>query len=93
MRVAEHVVSRMLADSPPDVLERMVAGGAVVAIIGRRQVTTDIPAHAFMRWSEGERAQKGGRGCLMPRSKLTHGRLLGAEYRGSWALGGGGGGR
>ncbi|KXZ44242.1 hypothetical protein GPECTOR_70g472 [Gonium pectorale] len=45
----------MLEASPADVVRRLVSGGAVIAIIGRNQVTTDIPAHSFMRWSEGGR--------------------------------------
>eukprot|EP00198_Chlamydomonas_reinhardtii_P003954 XP_001693290.1 predicted protein [Chlamydomonas reinhardtii] len=55
IRIAEHIVDRMLAAAPVDVVRRLVAGGAVVAIIARCQVTTDIPAHAFMRWAEGGR--------------------------------------
>ncbi len=53
IRIAEHIVDRMLAAAPADVVRRLVAGGAVVAVIARCQVTTDIPAHAFMRWAEG----------------------------------------
>ncbi|KAG2498106.1 hypothetical protein HYH03_003864 [Edaphochlamys debaryana] len=55
VRIAEQVVGRMLELSPPEVVRRLVAGGAKVAIIGRHQVTTDIPAHSFMRWAEGGR--------------------------------------
>lgn len=51
-------MDRMLAAAPVDVVRRLVAGGAVVAIIARCQVTTDIPAHAFMRWAEGVRRQR-----------------------------------
>lgn len=50
---AEHVVQHMLAGCPAGVLERMVAAGCNIAIIGRHQVTTDIPAHHFMKSRSG----------------------------------------
>ncbi|GLI69260.1 hypothetical protein VaNZ11_013842 [Volvox africanus] len=55
VRVAEHIINCMLETSPPGIVRRLVAGGACVAIIGRDQCTTDIPAHTFLRWAEGGR--------------------------------------
>eukprot|EP00775_Hariotina_reticulata_P012948 gene12948-13076_t len=42
-------INHMLAGCRPDIVSRMVIAGCTVAIIGRCQVTTDVPAHRFMR--------------------------------------------
>ncbi|GLC50836.1 hypothetical protein PLESTB_000437300 [Pleodorina starrii] len=55
VRIAEHLLRRMLSGSPPELLRRLAAGGARLAIIGRSQLTTDMPPHAFLKWSEGGR--------------------------------------
>lgn len=52
---AEVIIGRMLADCPSRVVDRLVEAGTCVAIIGKDQVTTDIPEHEFMKWSEGVR--------------------------------------
>jgi hypothetical protein len=51
--VACHLIGRMLADSPADVVQRMAAAGCKLAIIGRCQVTTDIPEHAYLKLATG----------------------------------------
>ncbi|GMH39560.1 hypothetical protein BSKO_07458 [Bryopsis sp. KO-2023] len=43
-----YVLSRMLGDSPVEVVERMVYNGSKVAIIGKKQKTSDIPEHHFV---------------------------------------------
>ncbi len=50
----------MLECSPRDVGIRMALAGARVAIIGRNQLTTDIPEHSFLKWSEGGCVGGGG---------------------------------
>ncbi|KAI8473554.1 MAG: hypothetical protein J3K34DRAFT_499330 [Monoraphidium minutum] len=46
---AARVLERMLAGAPPGVLQRLAAAGVQVAIIGRHQLTSDIPEHRFVR--------------------------------------------
>ncbi|MEW5317218.1 MAG: hypothetical protein WDW38_008537 [Sanguina aurantia] len=53
--IAAHIISCMLQNSPPELVRRLSAGGAEVAIIGRDQVTSDIPAHALLKDSNGDR--------------------------------------
>uniref|UniRef100_A0A7S0WVU0 von Hippel-Lindau disease tumour suppressor beta domain-containing protein n=1 Tax=Chlamydomonas leiostraca TaxID=1034604 RepID=A0A7S0WVU0_9CHLO len=55
VRIACHVVGRMLEHSPPAVVARLVAHKARVGIIGCRQVTTDVPDHWYMKLSAGGR--------------------------------------
>ncbi|GFH26612.1 VHL domain-containing protein [Haematococcus lacustris] len=55
VRIAGHVVQRMLCNSPIEIVRRMAETGCCVGIIGRHQVTTDIPDHAFMKLSHGGR--------------------------------------
>eukprot|EP00882_Tetradesmus_deserticola_P023566 GHRQ01025657.1.p1 GENE.GHRQ01025657.1~~GHRQ01025657.1.p1 ORF type:complete len:341 (+),score=136.61 GHRQ01025657.1:292-1314(+) len=50
-------ISNMTACCRPDIMQRLVAAGCTLAIIGRCQVTTDIPAHRFMRCQ----VEEGGR--------------------------------
>ncbi|KAF6254715.1 hypothetical protein COO60DRAFT_1703205 [Scenedesmus sp. NREL 46B-D3] len=50
-------ISNMTACCRPDIMERLVAAGCTLAVIGRGQVTTDIPAHYFLRCQ----AEEGGR--------------------------------
>ena len=51
--VACHVIRQMLEHAPRELLQRLAAAKAVVAIIGRHQVTTDIPDHAYMKLTKG----------------------------------------
>ncbi|MEW5301915.1 MAG: hypothetical protein WDW36_004739 [Sanguina aurantia] len=53
--IAAHIISCMLQNSPPGLVRRLSARGAEVAIIGRDQVTSDIPAHAPLKDSSGDR--------------------------------------
>ncbi len=50
------VVRRMLACSPAPVLRGLREAGALVGIIGRRQVTSDMPGHTYLKLSQGESA-------------------------------------
>lgn len=45
---AAEIVRAMLSHSPPDVLERLQAARCTVAVIGRAQLTSDVPEHAFL---------------------------------------------
>lgn len=47
--VAAHTLDYMLEAVPEPVLERLRRGGAVLAVIGAAQVTSDIPQHAYMK--------------------------------------------
>ena len=63
--VAADTLRRLLADVHPDVIGRMGEYGACVAIIGRCQVTTDVPAHAHLkgrRCTDGRDFDAGTRG-------------------------------
>lgn len=57
---AEHVVSKMVEQMHPKVLERLQQNGADVAVIGRHQVVSDMPMHSFLK---GQDADFGGRNC------------------------------
>ena len=52
LAAAAEVVGRMLQGCPREVLARLAAAGCTVAVIGREQVTSDVPEHAFL---SGER--------------------------------------
>jgi len=58
VRATADTLARMLQQTPPDVVRRIVQSGGEVAIIGRNQVTSDIPAHASLK---GQDACGGGR--------------------------------
>eukprot|EP00195_Chlamydomonas_chlamydogama_P015254 CAMPEP_0202891678 /NCGR_PEP_ID=MMETSP1392-20130828/1679_1 /ASSEMBLY_ACC=CAM_ASM_000868 /TAXON_ID=225041 /ORGANISM="Chlamydomonas chlamydogama, Strain SAG 11-48b" /LENGTH=532 /DNA_ID=CAMNT_0049575503 /DNA_START=91 /DNA_END=1690 /DNA_ORIENTATION=+ len=62
VRRAEYVVQRMLECSPPSIRERMVAAGAVIGVLGRNQVVTDLPPHSFMKYNAGRNLDKTSRG-------------------------------
>jgi hypothetical protein len=47
--IACRLLERMLEGSPPEVVERLVRAGACVGIIGRCQLTTDMPGHTYMK--------------------------------------------
>ena len=49
VELAEGVVRSMLRGAPSAVTARMVAHECKVGIIGRRQVTTDIPCHGHLK--------------------------------------------
>ncbi|EKX55245.1 hypothetical protein GUITHDRAFT_53200, partial [Guillardia theta CCMP2712] len=49
IEVAKHVVQKMLEHASKDVCDRLVCGFASVAVIGRNQVTSDMPPHAFLK--------------------------------------------
>lgn len=51
VQTAQDAIDGMLATANQDVLTRMLTYGLSVGIIGRDQVTTDMPAHAFLRGS------------------------------------------
>ena len=53
LAAAAEVVGRMLQGCPREVVERLAAAGCTVAVIGREQVTSDVPEHAFL---SGERS-------------------------------------
>lgn len=48
MASAEEVVRRMLEFTPAAVVERLVAARCTVAIIGREQLTSDVPEHSWL---------------------------------------------
>ena len=52
LAAAAEVVGRMLQGCPREVVARLAAAGCTVAVIGREQVTSDVPEHAFL---SGER--------------------------------------
>ena len=47
--VAAHVVAQMLGGAEPGLVAALVEAGAEVALIGRRQVTTDLPMYCHLR--------------------------------------------
>lgn len=53
---AAFTLGRMMSGCPSDVLGRLVDTGAELALIGRGQLTCDIPPHAFMRKSAADGA-------------------------------------
>ena len=55
LAAAAEVVGRMLQCCPCEVVERLVAAGCTVAVIGREQLTSDVPEHAFL---SGERCRQ-----------------------------------
>jgi hypothetical protein len=87
VRVAEHVVTQMLSSSPSCVVARLAGAGVRVAIIGRTQHTTDIPEHAFLKWSEGTPLMCvcGGGGAVW-HSTLPHARAADAGLASQTAL-------
>ena len=48
VQAAADVIGGMLRDTPADVLVRMRAAGCTVAVIGRAQLTSDVPEHRFL---------------------------------------------
>jgi hypothetical protein len=50
---AEKLLRCMMQATPAAVLRRLQEAQCQVAIIGRQQVTTDIPAHHFMKHCKG----------------------------------------
>ena len=48
VHAASDILRGMLRGSPPHVLERLQAAHCSVAIIGRAQLTSDVPEHAFL---------------------------------------------
>uniref|UniRef100_A0A383VWG0 von Hippel-Lindau disease tumour suppressor beta domain-containing protein n=1 Tax=Tetradesmus obliquus TaxID=3088 RepID=A0A383VWG0_TETOB len=50
-------ITHMTACTRPDIMQRLVAAGCRLAIIGKCQVTSDIPCHRFLRFQ----AEEGGR--------------------------------
>lgn len=48
------VIERMLQCTSPELQRRMVDGKACVGIIGRHQVTTDMPSHTYLKLQKGE---------------------------------------
>jgi hypothetical protein len=62
---AKCVLEAMLAEVPPDLIERLLRCGCTVGVIGRDQVTTDIPVHGDLRYKtsgDGRNYDKGTRG-------------------------------
>ncbi|KAF5842346.1 hypothetical protein DUNSADRAFT_7660 [Dunaliella salina] len=55
VNIACHIVERMLEDVQPEVLARLVGCGTRVGIIGRDQVTSDVPEHNYLKLSRGGR--------------------------------------
>lgn len=45
----------MLYDTPPDIKQRMVDAGAALGIIGRDQMTCNLPPHANLKHAGCER--------------------------------------
>lgn len=50
VQAARLLLERMLQDAHADVKERLVAAGAQLGIVGRKQALTDMPYHSFMRF-------------------------------------------
>ena len=48
VQAAADVIGGMLRDTPAAVLVRMRAAGCTVAVIGRAQLTSDVPEHRFL---------------------------------------------
>ena len=46
---AAHTLSLMLAHTPPTICNRLIEHGADIAIIGRKQVVSDMPPHNHLR--------------------------------------------
>lgn len=53
VREAERLLRCMLQSAPAAVMQRLQEAQCQVAIIGRQQLTTDIPAHHFMKHCKG----------------------------------------
>eukprot|EP00960_Hanusia_phi_P029360 747912-Hanusia_phi.AAC.1 len=49
IKIAKHVVQKMLERASKDICDRLVAGNASIAVIGRSQVTSDMPPHTFLK--------------------------------------------
>lgn len=62
---AKELIQHMLAGVRPAIIERMVGFSSQIAIIGRNQVTTDIPQHMYLKGSrvpDGRDYDEGTRG-------------------------------
>ncbi|GAX80570.1 hypothetical protein CEUSTIGMA_g8007.t1 [Chlamydomonas eustigma] len=55
VEAACRLIKKMLNDCPQSVLDRLSSAGARVGIIGRHQLTTDIPEHSYMKMTKGGR--------------------------------------
>lgn len=51
--VAADRISRQMRDLPASVIERLIRRGAAIHIIGKRQVTTDLPEHRHLKGVRG----------------------------------------
>jgi hypothetical protein len=53
--IACSLIDRMLQDAKPSVVRRLVEGRCKLSIIGRNQVTSDIPEHSYLKLQRGGR--------------------------------------
>lgn len=55
---ATRIVEQMLLHCPAAVIGRMATAGCSIAVIGRRQVTSDMPPHRFLRGVKASLGQR-----------------------------------
>lgn len=55
---ARRIVERMLEHCQPAIVHRMAAAGCTVAVIGREQVTSDMPPHNFLKELQASLGQR-----------------------------------
>ncbi len=53
VRAACDIIHNMLRNCPTDILARLVSTGANVGIIGRNQLTSDMPGHQHLKLNKG----------------------------------------
>lgn len=92
MLEAEKLLRCMMQAAPAAVLRRLQEAQCQVAIIGRQQVTTDIPAHHFMKHCKGRDIDGTTRGlggtAAIPVTSCGEENLTMVDDRwGAWTLG------
>ena len=70
LAAAAEVVLKMLEHSPTAVVERLACAGCSIAVIGREQLTSDVPEHA---WLSGTKTQATGSLRMATRRPSTPG--------------------
>ena len=58
IEAARRIVERMLEHCQPAIVHRMAAAGCSVAVIGRGQVTSDMPPHNFLKGIQASLGQR-----------------------------------
>ncbi len=58
IEAARRIVERMLENCQPAIVHRMAAAGCSVAVIGRAQVTSDMPPHNFLKGIQASLGQR-----------------------------------